>query len=259
MLKAIANSGSGGGSGGGLTSLNGETGAVTLTSSGATIVITTPTGNTINLEAGGSAGVSSFTGDGVVLSNSSSTGAVTATLESIAKNIVLAGPSSGSNATPTFRALVGADLPNPSATTLGGIESYVAVSHQWINTISTSGVPSSSQPAFSDISGNITAAQSLALTDTHIYVGNGSNQPADVAMSGDATLADTGALTIGNNKITYAKMQQASTVTLLGNPTGSGANIQEITLGANLSFSGSTLVASGGSGSISQATFFVIG
>lgn len=46
---------SGGGSG--VTSLNGETGALTLTSTGATVVITTPTSTTINLETtGGSAG-----------------------------------------------------------------------------------------------------------------------------------------------------------------------------------------------------------
>lgn len=46
-----------------------------------------------------------------------------------------------------------AQIPNPTASTLGGIESYVAVTHQWINTISTSGVPASTQPAIADISG----------------------------------------------------------------------------------------------------------
>jgi hypothetical protein len=51
------------------------------------------------------------------------------------------------------------------------------------------------------------------------------------------------ATTISAHAVTYAKMQQANTVTLLGNPTGVLANIQEITLGAGLSFSGSTLVA----------------
>lgn len=55
--------------------------------------------------------------------------------------------------------LTGSFLPNPSASTLGGIESYVAVSHQWINAISTSGVPSSTQPAFSDISSNLGLSQ----------------------------------------------------------------------------------------------------
>lgn len=42
--------------GGGVISLNGETGALTLTSTGATINITTPTSNTINLEAVGGGG-----------------------------------------------------------------------------------------------------------------------------------------------------------------------------------------------------------
>jgi hypothetical protein len=81
--------------------------------------------------------------------------------------------------------------------------------------------------------------------------------PAFVAMSGDATIAGTGALTIGASAITsakiaasavsYAKIQNASATTLLGNPTGSAAAPSEITLGANLSFSGTTLVAASGS------------
>jgi hypothetical protein len=49
-----------------------------------------------------------------------------------------------------------------------------------------------------------------SLTDTNIWVGNGSNVAAAVAVSGDATLANTGALTIANDKISAAKM--ASTV-----------------------------------------------
>ena len=112
---------------------------------------------------GGGGAVSSITGDGVIISNSASTGAVTLTLESIAKNLVLAGPSSGSNATPTFRSLVGADLPNPSATTLGGVESIAAVTHKWINTISTSGVPSLTQPACADLSDSATGCSATSL------------------------------------------------------------------------------------------------
>lgn len=42
----------------------------------------------------------------------------------------------------------------------------------------------------------ITAAQMLALANSYIYVGNSSNQPAAVAMSGDATISNTGAITV---------------------------------------------------------------
>ena len=50
---------------------------------------------------------------------------------------------------------------------------------------------------------------------------------------------------INNAAVTYAKIQNASANTLLGNPTGSGATPSEITLGAGLTFSGTTLVSSG--------------
>jgi hypothetical protein len=67
--------------------------------------------------------------------------------------------------TPTLGSLAALSaLPNPSASSLGGVQSYGAVSSQWINSISTSGVPSSSQPAFSDISGTVAAAQLPAPT-----------------------------------------------------------------------------------------------
>jgi len=44
----------------------------------------------------------------------------------------------------------------------------------------------------------------LALTDAHIFVGNGSNIATDVAVSGDVTLADTGAVTLANTAVTPA-------------------------------------------------------
>ena len=57
-------------------------------------------------------GVTSFSGDSVVYNNALSAGAVTLSLISQTANTVFAGPATGSNATPTFRALVAADIPN---------------------------------------------------------------------------------------------------------------------------------------------------
>src|SRR5271165_1602472 len=67
---------------------------------------------TINLSSSG--GVTSITGDGFVYTNSLSMGAVTLTLGNQSANTVFAGPTSGGATTPTFRALVAADIPSLS-------------------------------------------------------------------------------------------------------------------------------------------------
>jgi hypothetical protein len=68
-----------------------------------------------------------------------------------------------SAAQPAFTDISGsvaaAQLPNPSASTLGGIQSITSLAHNWIASISTLGVPVQAQPAFTDISGTATAAQ----------------------------------------------------------------------------------------------------
>jgi hypothetical protein len=61
-------------------------------------------------------------------------------------------------------------------------------------------------PVSAKLVGTNSGAQLIAavLANTHIYVGNGSNLPADVAVSGDVTLANTGAFTvIGANGGTF--------------------------------------------------------
>ena len=63
-------------------------------------------------------------------------------------------------ADPAWGSVPAAALPNPSASTLGGIESLASAAHKWINAIATSGVPSATQPASSDLSdyGSVTGA-----------------------------------------------------------------------------------------------------
>lgn len=68
---------------------------------------------------------------------------------------------------------------------------------------------------------------------------------------GDITLTSSGTVwTIDNGVVTYAKMQDVSAASkLLGRGAGSGSgDVQEITLGTNLSMSGTTLNATGGGG-----------
>ena len=92
------------------------------------------------------------------------TPAVTFTLSNAGVGQALIGPSSGSPAPPTYRALVGSDLPDPGPTSLGGIQSMVSIAHRWIDGISTLGVPITAQPAFTDISGALGCGQLPAFT-----------------------------------------------------------------------------------------------
>lgn len=98
-------------------------------------------------QPGGSGTVSSvtFTGDGTVLSSTPSsavttTGTVTGSLNTHSANTVFAGPSSGSAATPTFRALAVADMPYKNAyVTNTGTDCTVAASPSgWITSHSRS-------------------------------------------------------------------------------------------------------------------------
>lgn len=99
-----------------------------------------------------------------------SSGTLTFTLGTQSANTVFAGPTS-STAQPTFRSLVGGDLPNPSASTLGGIESAAAQSHKWINSISTLGVPSLTQPACGDLSNAVASCSTDTTNASNISSG----------------------------------------------------------------------------------------
>jgi hypothetical protein len=115
-------------------------------------------------------------------------------------NQVVAGPNGGGTSEPpTPRALVGADLPSPSASTLGGIESIVAAAHQWIASIDPSGVPHQSQPACADISDATTPCNgSAAVVRTYTEQGMTLLNVITVT-NGDASESDTSSFTSNYN------------------------------------------------------------
>lgn len=130
-------------------------------------------------------------------------------------NTVVAGPSSGGVGPLSARALVGADLPNPGASSLGGVQSIAAVTHQFLTAISTSGVPSQAQPAFTDISGLIKASQEPALVPTVF-----SATPVFDASAGSSfTITLTGNVT--SSSVTNPTAGQAITFIITQDGTGS--------------------------------------
>ena len=118
-----------------------------------------------------------------------------------------------------------AQLRTPTTVALGAVLSAAAGANQFQTGINTSGAPTFAQPSFSNLSGSIAASQLPAFT-------------GDVT-----TTAGAVATTIGANVVTYAKFQTMAAASLHGNPTGSIANSQAITLGSGLQFTGSTLAA----------------
>lgn len=82
---------------------------------------------------------------------------------------------------------------------------------------------------------------SSALQSAHIFVGNGSNVATDVAMSGNVTIDNTGATTIANNAVTYARMQDVSaTQRVIGRNTAGAGDPEEVTASQALDWIGST-------------------
>lgn len=85
----------------------------------------------------------------------------------VAPNTVYAGPTSATNTAPVFRRLVGADLPNASLTTLGGVLASQSQVSRFLTAILTSGQPLLAQVFYSDLGGAVTpAALPLPTTTT---------------------------------------------------------------------------------------------
>ncbi len=98
----------------------------------------------------------------------------------------------------------------PTASTLGGIESIVATTHQWIDPISTSGVPHQSQPATSDLS-DVTAPTSWTAAD-------GSGVSISLTTS-DTLYTKMGKVCTVSFAITYPSTSDTSTAQVSGIPS----------------------------------------
>lgn len=173
----------------------------------------------------------------------------------------------------TSGTLPAARLPLPSATTLGGVESAAAVAHEWVNGISTAGVPSLSQPGFGDLSGAVsltsqvsgvlplanggTGAASLAAAS--IPVQSGAVTAGDCVKWVSATaIADAGAacgVSGGAGTVTSVGLALPSIFTVSGSPVTSSGTLTG-TLGTEAA---NTVLAGPASGSAAVPTFRPLG
>ena len=83
-------------------------------------------------------------------------------------NTFLAGPENGAADVPTFRVIDGGDLPAPSPSSLGGVNSAAAIAHQFLTQIGTDGSILQAQPAFTDLSGTVADTQLPLPTPTTV-------------------------------------------------------------------------------------------
>jgi fibronectin-binding autotransporter adhesin len=124
--------------------------------------------------------------------------AITLSLSQQIANTVWAGPISGANATPTFRALVAADIPN------------IAISQ------------------VTSLQDTLDGFLTDSLSDGKIWLGNISNAATPVTMSGDVTISNAGVTAIGAAKVQYSMIQNVTAGTFLGRYSATSGQVQQL-------------------------------
>lgn len=120
-------------------------------------------------------------------------------------------------------------------------------------TISTDIAQCNANSAVKDVLTELYNSSFSPLTPTagNIPIGSGSAW-VSTAISGDITIDSSGVTAIGNNKVTYAKMQAVSTTSRLLGSSFTTTAVQEISLGSGISLSGTTLSATGTGGTVTS-------
>lgn len=154
-------------------------------------------------------------------------GTLTAALATQSSNLVFAGPTSGADATPTFRSLVANDIPSLDAAKITSGVFPVSRGGTGLSALGT---------ANQLIRVNSGATALEYFTPTYL-TGN-----QTITLSGDVTGSGATAITttIANNAVTYAKIQDVTAQRLLGRYAATNGDVQEITLGSGLSLDSST-------------------
>jgi len=123
----------------------------------------------------------------------------------------------------------------------------VATAPVW-DTLLAADIPTIAQSQVSGLVTALTNKLGTGLTDGYFFVGNAANAAVGVAMSQDGTIDNTGALTIADGVVTFAKMQDITFQTLVGRWSAGDGPPQEISIGSGLSLSGAGVLSASGGG-----------
>jgi len=90
------------------------------------------------------------------------------------------------------------------------------------------------------------------LAQNNIWIGNASGVPTAATLSGDVTNS-AGVVTIANDAVTFAKMQNISTDRLLGRDTAGSGDMEELTVGGGVEFTGTGIQTSAFTGDVTKS------
>ena len=178
----------------------------------------------------------------VTVSPITTSGTLTAVLNTEPANTVFAGPVSGSAAVPTFRALVSADIPNNAANTTGTASNITATSNSTLTTLTALSLPGS------QVTGNISG--NAANVTGIVNVANGGTDLSSTPTNGQLLIGN------GTNYTLATLTQAANQGVTITNGAGSIAlgTVQDIRTTASPTFAGLTDTALTADGAVYATT-----